>query len=86
MNRSFDKCPTCGGKSAAKRVEKLLEGGGNTARVNVRAEVCLRCGERLYSERTVRRFEEIRRRLQLRRTRGFRPTGQAFEVVGRVGK
>ena len=86
MNRPFDKCPACGGELAAKRVEKLLEGGGNTARVRVRAEVCQHCGERLYSEATVRRFEDVRRRLRNSQTRGFRPTGQAFEVALKGGK
>jgi YgiT-type zinc finger domain-containing protein len=86
MTHPFEKCPVCGGALADKTVEKLVEGGGNTARVKVRAEVCLRCGERLYRESTVRRFEDIRRRLRLRRTRGFRATGQAFEVVGSTGR
>jgi len=47
-----------------KEVEKLLRGGANTAVMKVRADVCLHCGERLYSEETVRHFEEIRRKLE----------------------
>ncbi len=42
----FEKCPVCGGEMVAKKVEKLLRGGLNTATVTVSAEVCLRCGER----------------------------------------
>ena len=43
-----------------KEVEKLLRGGNNTAVVKVNAEVCLKCGEYLYSQDTVRKFEEIK--------------------------
>ncbi len=49
--------------------------------VNVPAEVCLHCGERLYSQETVRRFEEIRLKLQKRETEGFQPLGQSFKVA-----
>ncbi|MBF0509722.1 MAG: YgiT-type zinc finger protein, partial [Deltaproteobacteria bacterium] len=59
----FGNCPSCGNKLMEKEVEKLLRGGVNTALVKVRAEVCLRCGERLYSSETVRCFELIRVRL-----------------------
>ena len=40
--------------------EKVLRGGDLTAVLRVRAEVCEKCGERLYSEETVRKFEEVR--------------------------
>ena len=43
-----------------KEVEKLLRGGVNLASVTVGADVCLRCGERLYSKEVVSRFEQIR--------------------------
>jgi len=45
-----------GGEGGAK----LLRGGAHTAILKVRAEVRLRCGGRLYSWETIRRFEEIR--------------------------
>jgi YgiT-type zinc finger domain-containing protein len=64
-----------------KEVEKLLRGGAHTAVLKVRAEVCLRCGERLYSQETVRRFEEIRSKLKRQDTAGFRSMGLSFEVV-----
>ncbi len=64
-----------------KEVEKLLRGGAHTAVLKVRAEVCLRCGERLYSQETVRRFEEIRSKLKRQDTAEFRPMGLSFEVV-----
>ena len=57
----FNECPVCGGELIEKEVEKLLRGGNHVAVLTVQAEVCLRCGERLYSQETVRRFEQIRR-------------------------
>jgi len=47
-----------------KQVEKLLRGEGNTIYMKVIAEVCLHCGERLYSEDVVKSFEEIRGKLR----------------------
>jgi YgiT-type zinc finger domain-containing protein len=82
MTKPFEKCPVCGGDLVEKDVEKLLRGGGDTASVRARAEVCLHCGERLYSRETVHRFEEIREKLRRKETNEFRVCGQAFEVVG----
>jgi hypothetical protein len=65
----------------AKEVEKLLRGGPNTAVVTVCAEVCLRCGERLYSTETVRRFESIRAKLERQDVAEFEPLGQSFQVA-----
>ncbi len=59
--RPFDKCLICGGELVEKEVEKLLRGGRHTAVLRVQAEVCLHCGERLYSQDTVRYFEKIRK-------------------------
>lgn len=81
MTVPFDQCPVCGGPLEEKTVEKLLRGGPNTAVVKVRCDVCLHCGERLYSEQTVRRFEEIRAKLEEQRTEGFNPMGRFFEVA-----
>ena len=81
MTSPFPQCPVCGGELVEKEVEKLLRGGVHTAAVRVRAEVCLHCGERLYSEQDVRRFEEIRAKLRRQETGGFRPIGQSFEVA-----
>jgi YgiT-type zinc finger domain-containing protein len=78
--RAFDKCPVCGGELTEKTVDKLLQGGSDSAVITVVADVCLRCGERLYSEATVVRFSEIRKLLEQRRTRGFEPVGQFFKV------
>ena len=77
----FEKCPVCGGELVEKEVEKLLRGGIHTAVLKVRAEVCLHCGERLYSQETVRRFEKIRAKLERQETADFEPLGSSFQVV-----
>jgi len=77
----FKKCPVCGGELVEKEVEKLLRGGIHVAVIKVRAEVCLRCGERLYSQETVRRFEEIRAKLERQEVETFQPLGQSFQVM-----
>jgi len=65
----------------AKDVEKLLRGGNHTAVLTVRAEVCLRCGERLYSVETVRHFEVIRRKLERQEVSDFYLLGQTYLVA-----
>jgi YgiT-type zinc finger domain-containing protein len=77
----FDKCPVCGGEMVEKEVEKLLRGGMHTAVLRVRAEVCLRCGERLYSQQTVKLFEQIRAKLERQEVEEFQPLGKSFQVV-----
>ena len=79
--KPFPVCPVCGGEVVEKEVEKLLRGGVHTAVVRVRAEVCLHCGERLYSADTVRLFERIRTKLEKQDTADLRPIGRSFEVV-----
>ncbi len=64
-----------------KEVEKLLRGGNHTAAVKVSAEVCLRCGERLYSVATAERFDQIRSKLRIGETETFQAVGQTFEVA-----
>jgi YgiT-type zinc finger domain-containing protein len=64
-----------------KEVEKLLRGGVHTAVLRVRAEVCQQCGERLYSEETVIRFEQIRLKLKQQDVAEFKPMGQSFQVA-----
>lgn len=77
----FKKCPVCGGEMVEKEVEKLLRGGVHVAVITVRAEVCLHCGERLYSKETVCLFEQIRAKLARQEVAGFQPLGRSFQVV-----
>ncbi len=81
--KPFAKCPVCGGELEEKEVEKLLRGGVHTAVTRVWADVCLRCGERFYSQETVKRFEEIRLRRKLEREEvaTFQPLGRSFQVA-----
>jgi len=79
--KPFDRCPICGGELVGREVEKLLKGGVHTAVIRVHADVCLRCGERLYAAETVRRFEEIRRKLENQELAEFQPLGQSFQVI-----
>ena len=80
----FSECPVCGGEMVEKDVEKLLRGGVHIAVVTVSAEICLRCGEWLYSKETISRFEQIRAKLSRQELADFQPLGQSFQVaVGR---
>jgi YgiT-type zinc finger domain-containing protein len=76
----FNKCPVCGGEMVKKEVEKLLRGGKHTAVLNVSAEVCMHCGECLYSKDTVVRFEQIRTKLARQEVSDFKPLGRSFQV------
>ena len=82
MTMPFTQCPVCGGDLVEKEVEKLLRGGVHTAVVRVSAEVCLHCGERLYSQETVRYFEKIRAKLTRQETADFQTLGKFFHVPG----
>jgi YgiT-type zinc finger domain-containing protein len=81
MSRPFEQCPICGGELADRIVEKLLRGGADTALMKVNAQVCLRCGERLYPVETVKRFEAIRSQLERNETAGLYPIGTSFRVA-----
>ncbi len=81
QTKPFEKCPVCGGELEEKEVEKLLKGGVHTAIIKVKADVCLHCGERLYSQETVKLFEEIRKKLERKEVANFQPIGQSFKVT-----
>jgi YgiT-type zinc finger domain-containing protein len=78
--KPFKRCPICGGELEEKEVEKLLRGGRHTALLRVPAEVCLHCGERLYDEATVMRFERIRSKLKREELSEFQAMGQSFSA------
>ncbi len=79
--KPFPKCPVCGGETQAKEVEKLIRGGVHTAILRVEADVCLHCGERLYSQETVKYFEQIRSKLNRQDLKDLKPIGQTFQVA-----
>ena len=74
------QCPICGGEIKEKKVEKLLRGGNNTAIVEIKAEVCLHCGERLYSKETIGYFEQISKKLEHQEISEFEPVGNHFKL------
>jgi YgiT-type zinc finger domain-containing protein len=76
----FEKCPVCGAELKNKEVEKILHGGNHTVVLQIQAEVCLHCGERLYAEEIVRLFEKIRNKLKRQDLSGFDPLGKTFTV------
>ena len=77
----FSRCPACGGEMVEKDVEKLLRGGMHTAVATARAEVCLRCGERLYSKEAISRLEQIRGKLTRQEVADLQPLGKSFRVI-----
>jgi len=78
--KALERCPVCGGELIEKEVEKILRGGNHTAIIHVQAEVCQGCGERLYDEVSVKRFEEIRSKLERQETDQFEVLGQSFQI------
>jgi len=78
--KPIGQCPVCSGEIVKKKVEKLLRGGLHTAVVKVDAYVFLGCGEHIYEQKTVSRFEEIRNKLQRQNTSGFHLLGKLFQV------
>ncbi len=78
--KPLKKCPICGNEIVVKTVEKLLSGGNNTAVIEVRADVCLHCGERLYSEEQVKVFEQIRAKLASNETQDYERLGHSYQV------
>lgn len=85
LEEMFDSCPVCGGELVKKQVEEIVRGGDDTATLRVEAMVCQRCGERLYSEDTVRRFERIRTGLSRGNTEGLEPVGRAYKAADGAG-
>ncbi len=81
--KPFSQCPVCGSEVVEKEVEKLLRGGVDIAVITARAEVCLRCGERMYSKETISRFERIRAKLARQEVVDFQPLGQSFRVLSK---
>jgi len=78
--RPFEKCPVCGGELVEKEVEKIIRGGVNTAVLRVQAEVCLKCGERLYSAELIKRFDQILDKLEKQDVSEFQQMGYSYEV------
>ena len=61
------KCPICGGdtKEDIVEVQEIIEGEAYIIS-GVNAEVCVQCGERMYSLGEMRRIEKVRERIKNR--------------------
>ncbi len=63
MALHLEQCPICGSNLVRKVVTEVVRGGSHTVTLKVEADVCLHCGERLYSMDTGKQFDEIRAKL-----------------------
>jgi len=58
-------CPICGGKTARKNVDVVDTVNGKFIIIRgISAEVCVRCGERLYSKNEMKKMEKLREKIQ----------------------
>ena len=58
-------CPVCGGEMVDKRVDVVDTINGKLVIIRgISAEVCVRCGERLYSQGEMRKMEKLREKIQ----------------------
>ena len=65
---SFEKCPVCGGPIVEREVEKTLRGEVVRETARIRTDVCLKCGERLYTPEGAQRLENTRSRQEAEKT------------------
>ena len=75
-------CPICGGEVVEKNVEKIVKGGNDVAILRVKAGVCKKCGERLYTKEVHKKIEEIRSELKQSTLELFKPIGQTYAYEG----
>lgn len=64
------RCPICGGETreAVVEVQETIKGRAYIIK-GVEAELCIQCGERLYSLEEMRKIEEMRKRLAEKRVK-----------------
>ncbi len=78
MKRLAQRCALCGGETTVREVEYLVSGSRDVVRIQVEAEVCLKCGQRTFEPDTVRRFEEMRRKLDAGDVSALEPLGRTY--------
>ncbi|MEA5535086.1 YgiT-type zinc finger protein [Crocosphaera sp. XPORK-15E] len=76
----ISQCIICSGTLKEQEVTEIVRGAGNTATLTVKALVCQKCGERYYNADVVRRFEDIKAKLERQETGDFVLVGQSFTV------
>ena len=57
---SLPNCHLCGGEYEKRRVRFILEAPGPAIFENVPAEVCRRCGDRVFGDDALERMDKIR--------------------------
>lgn len=58
-------CPICGGEMVDKSVDVVDTINGKLVIIRgISAEVCVRCGERLYSQGEMKKMEKLREKIQ----------------------
>lgn len=58
-------CPICGGEMVDKRVDVVDTVNGKLVIIRgIFAEVCMQCGERLYSGEDMKKMEKLREKIQ----------------------
>lgn len=78
----FIPCPVCEkGEMIHKTVEEVIQGGNNTAIVEVEVEECNYCGETLFTPTQIRTFEEIKEKLASQITGDFQEIGKSYRVT-----
>ena len=65
---SLEKCPVCGSPIVEREVEKISRGDVVREAARIRTDVCLKCGERLYTPEGAQRLENTRSRQEARKT------------------
>lgn len=77
MKASLSRCARCGATDLEDReIEKLVRRGDDVAAVRVRATICRHCGERYFSNDTIRALERIHRDLSEGKVTDFRTLGR----------
>ncbi len=79
--KPFPKCPVCSGEIVEKKVEEVIYSGNNAAIITIDAEICLHCGERLFSPEVIKKMETIREKLTKMDIEGFQKIGQFYKAA-----
>lgn len=80
---SVGTCVRCGSNDLTfKKVDVQLNGGNNSAKVFVKTEVCLHCGERFYTPDNLKYFSSIKKALKDGKTKsiGLKKIGTFYEL------
>jgi hypothetical protein len=80
MKLRAERCTSCGAPTVYRRVEHVVPGPVDVVRVEVDAEVCTKCGLKIFDRASILRFEEIRAKLANGDVSQFTPVGHAYRA------